>query len=150
MNWFNTQRYHLNVFPEGHRNKKPYSLPLKRGMLTYAYLRKLLVQPVMTFGIERVFDENTFQKDYFEECTVEYLAGETIDTNNFKTLDEYLEFWEKQFYTLFDIAHSQTCKENQRYCNLTDEDEKELFYSVPIEKRSITMVEYVNSKKKTT
>lgn len=32
------------MFPEGHRSRLPHSLPLKRGMLNYAYSRKMPVQ----------------------------------------------------------------------------------------------------------
>jgi hypothetical protein len=32
------------LFPEGHRSRLPHSLPLKRGMLNYAYSRKMPVQ----------------------------------------------------------------------------------------------------------
>ena len=148
LDWFQTQRFHLNIFPEGHRNKKPYSIPLKRGMLTYAYLRKLLVQPVINFGIEKVLDEISFQKDYREEWTIEYLIGDVIDTKDFKTLDEFLDFCEKSFYKLFDRAHNQASEFNQRYWNLTDESEKNIFYSAPVEERSIKMIESINSKRK--
>jgi 1-acyl-sn-glycerol-3-phosphate acyltransferase len=47
----------LVVYPEGHRSSLEHSLPLKRGMLHYAYGRKVPVQVVMSAGKERVLSE---------------------------------------------------------------------------------------------
>jgi 1-acyl-sn-glycerol-3-phosphate acyltransferase len=47
----------LVVYPEGHRSSLEHSLPLKRGMLHYAYGRKVPVQVVMSAGKERVISE---------------------------------------------------------------------------------------------
>lgn len=148
MNWFNTQRYHLNVFPEGHRNRKPYVIPLKTGMLKYAYTRKLVVQSLITFGVELVIDEYRFAKHWKESTTIEYAWGELIDPTNFKTVEEFISECEKQFCTLFDQVHAIASKENQRYHQLKDEEEKKLFYSLDVSNRSLGMKEYYNSKKK--
>jgi len=45
----------LLVYPEGKRSQKDESLPLKRGMLRYAFTRRLPVQvrPAMTGGAGR-------------------------------------------------------------------------------------------------
>lgn len=47
----------LVVYPEGHRSSLPDSLPLKRGMLHYAYGRKVPVQCVLSAGKELVISE---------------------------------------------------------------------------------------------
>jgi len=47
----------LVVYPEGHRSSLATSLPLKRGMLHYAYGRGVPVQVVMSAGKERVISE---------------------------------------------------------------------------------------------
>jgi hypothetical protein len=44
----------LLVFPEGTRNLAPASRPLKKGMLVFAYSRKVPVQLVITANKERV------------------------------------------------------------------------------------------------
>jgi hypothetical protein len=45
--------------PPGHRSLKLASLPLKRGMLHFAYSRRLAVQIVITRGKEAVMSEKT-------------------------------------------------------------------------------------------
>jgi len=46
------------VYPEGTRNIRDHSLPLKRGMLRYAHGRKMRVQCVCIAGKERVFSSH--------------------------------------------------------------------------------------------
>jgi hypothetical protein len=41
------------LFPEGHRSRLPHSLPLKRGMLNYAYSRKMPVQVCCSRNIRK-------------------------------------------------------------------------------------------------
>lgn len=43
----------LLVYPEGTRSRKDDSLPLKRGMLMWAYTRQVPVQAVITAGKEK-------------------------------------------------------------------------------------------------
>lgn len=61
-NWIDTQfdnspQTALAVYPEGHRSTKGKSLPLKRGMLKYAYTRKLPVQIVIGGNKESILSE---------------------------------------------------------------------------------------------
>ena len=77
--WFQTARYHLLVFPEGHRSVKPYMMPLKEGMIRYAYERKILVQPVVIFGVENAMNEFTLRKEFGSKCNMEYYASDLID-----------------------------------------------------------------------
>lgn len=61
-NWIDTQfdnspQTALAVYPEGHRSTKGKSLPLKRGMLKYAYTRKLPVQIVIGGNKEAILSE---------------------------------------------------------------------------------------------
>lgn len=67
LSWFQTQRFHFGGFPEGHRSVKPYMLPLKEGMIRYAYERGLYVQPIIAFGAEQAMNEYTFRKDWSQE-----------------------------------------------------------------------------------
>jgi len=47
----------LIVYAEGHRNRSDRPLPLKAGLIRYAYRRGLPVQVLATAGTERVVDE---------------------------------------------------------------------------------------------
>ena len=47
----------LAIYPEGHRSTDGASLPLKRGMLHYAYSRKLPVQVVIGGNKEAILSE---------------------------------------------------------------------------------------------
>lgn len=78
-NWFQTARYHLACFPEGHRAVKPYMLPLKEGMIRYAYERKLIVQPIVIFGVENAMNEFTFRREIGSKFNLEYFAADIID-----------------------------------------------------------------------
>lgn len=117
-------------------------------MLTYAYERKLLVQPLINFGVEKALDEYTFLKDWKESVVIEYSFGEVINPDDYKTLDEFLRECERSFYLQFDRTHAVVSKANQRYDQLVCGEEKLLFYSLPVDQRSITMAEYVRTKKK--
>ena len=147
-NWFNTQRHHINIFPEGHRNRKPYCRQLKKGMIRYAYERKLLVQPLAYFGVEKVLDEYTLLKDPFESVTIDICFDEIIYPENFDSFEKFFEHCEKQFYTLFDKTHAKSSISNQRYDALKSKEEKDKFYECPIDQRSITMVKYHLEKNK--
>jgi len=63
-NYFITARYHLVCFPEGHRSVKPYMLPLKEGMIRYAYERKILIQPITMVGVDNVMNEFTLRRSW--------------------------------------------------------------------------------------
>jgi 1-acyl-sn-glycerol-3-phosphate acyltransferase len=53
----NSPQTGLAVYPEGHRSTNGESLPLKRGMLHYAYDRKLPTQVVIGANKEAVLSE---------------------------------------------------------------------------------------------
>ncbi|EFJ51113.1 hypothetical protein VOLCADRAFT_120491 [Volvox carteri f. nagariensis] len=59
----------LLVYPEGHRSLKPRSLPLKRGMLHFAFSRHLAVQLIITRGKEEVIKPTDFDSfdAFFQE-----------------------------------------------------------------------------------
>ncbi|GBF93205.1 phospholipid glycerol acyltransferase [Raphidocelis subcapitata] len=58
----------LMVYPEGHRSTLAHSLPLKRGMLHYAYSRKMPVQIIMSANKESVLSEKELHVGF--GCTV--------------------------------------------------------------------------------
>jgi len=57
----------LLAFPEGKRTLTPYTLKLKRGMIGYAFTRKMQVQLISAFGAEHAINEFAFKKD-FKTC----------------------------------------------------------------------------------
>ena len=63
LKWGNkmNNRPNLLVYPEGHRNyEKSKPLPLKKGMIRYAFERKFPVQIAIALGNERLFNEKKF------------------------------------------------------------------------------------------
>lgn len=126
-------------------------------MLRYAYERKLLVQPLINFGVEHVLDEYTFLKDPYRKHIIEFQCGDVIYPEKYKSLQEFTEVWESRFYRLFDDTHKNCSIENQRYTSLTEE-EKQIFYGKrlqflntdlesPDDKRSENMVKHILEKK---
>jgi 1-acyl-sn-glycerol-3-phosphate acyltransferase len=87
----------LIVYPEGHRSLKKESLPLKRGMLKYAYSRNFPCQVVMTKGKELVMSEKRFSVGFNPELALGF--SELINTKDFEDFDSFFakvgEVWEK-------------------------------------------------------
>lgn len=68
----NSPRSGLVVYPEGHRNLRETSLPLKRGMLHYAHLRNMPVQVVITAGKELLLSETQLSAGFGAHLRVGY------------------------------------------------------------------------------
>jgi len=99
-----TRRKNLLVYPEGHRNfgsEKP--LTLKKGMIQYAYERKVKVQIVISFGNENIINEKNFIVN-FEGANIMTYVGEVIDPKTFKTCEEFIEETCKAFYKDFNAS----------------------------------------------
>lgn len=62
----------LIVYPEGHRSTAPGPLPLKRGMLQYAWQMKVPVQVVMSAGKEAVVAEKECATRFGRDVVVGY------------------------------------------------------------------------------
>lgn len=77
------------VYPEGHRSTKPHPLPLKRGMLYYAYSRKLPVQMILSGNKEAVVSEKEFVAGF--GCTVVTSYSDVIRPAEFASVDGFLE-----------------------------------------------------------
>ena len=56
----------------GHRSTRPQSLPLRRGMLHYAYSRQLPIQIVVTDGKEAVISEKHMSAHFGQTLLVGY------------------------------------------------------------------------------
>lgn len=62
----------LIVYPEGHRSTRPKPLPLKKGMLQFAWSRKLPVQVVASCGKEGVLSEKATSARWGRRVAVAY------------------------------------------------------------------------------
>lgn len=81
----------LLVFPEGTRNLRPESRPLRKGMLVFAYSRRLPVQIVMTARKESVMgSEKRPTAAYGREIWTSYAP--VIQSKDF---DSFETFWAK-------------------------------------------------------
>ena len=63
------------MYPEGHRSTLGESLPLKRGMLHYAYSRKLPVQVVIGANKEAIISEKHCTARLNQTAVVGYSGG---------------------------------------------------------------------------
>ncbi|KAG2489453.1 hypothetical protein HYH03_012089 [Edaphochlamys debaryana] len=76
------------VYPEGHRSIKPHSLPLKRGMLHYAFSRKLPVQVIITRGKDDVLSEKTMAVHWRRQLVTSY--GKVIKPSECASFDAFM------------------------------------------------------------
>lgn len=75
----------LNVYPEGHRSTAAVSLPLRRGMLHFAYSRKMPVQIVMTAGKEAVISEKDMAAHFGQTLLVGY--SQKLDPEDYSSTE---------------------------------------------------------------
>lgn len=89
----------LLVYPEGTRSLKTQSLPLKRGMLRYAFSRKLPVQVVITAGKEEVLNER--RRWVHLGRTLATGCSEVLDSSQFDDFEEFVgavqKLWDEQW-----------------------------------------------------
>lgn len=98
----------MTVYPEGHRSVRPKSLPLKRGMLYYAYSRKLNCQIVLAHGKEDVLSEKTLHAGWGQTVIVSY--GDIIDTNDYATVDLFFERVQREWDIMWEDVFSTNPK----------------------------------------
>eukprot|EP00775_Hariotina_reticulata_P012345 gene12345-12479_t len=93
----------LGLFPEGTRNLKPHSLPLKRGMLHYAYSRKLPVQMVITAHKEAAMDEKRYHVRFGVTCATGY--SDVIHSSSYDNFEQFFKVlqssWDKLWLEVF-------------------------------------------------
>ena len=91
-------------YPEGTRNIKPHSLPLKRGMLRYAHSRKLPVQIIICAGKEKVFSQKRYAAERNHVLPVAYSA--VIHSEEFPVFEDFAEAirhaWEDEWACAYD------------------------------------------------
>lgn len=78
----------LIVYPEGHRSTKPGPLPLKRGMLAYAWARGIPVQIVMSSGKEAVLAEKAGAARVGRPIVVGY--SEPLRPSSYGSFDDFV------------------------------------------------------------
>lgn len=78
----------LFVFPEGHRSTRAESLPLKRGMLRYAYDRRMPVQIVMSSNKEAVLSEKSARVSFGATVVTSY--SPVLQPSDHETFDSFV------------------------------------------------------------
>ena len=120
---FRTLRSHLMVYPEGRRWCKPYCWRLRRGLIGYAWDRRVKVQVMSVFGMEHGIDEFSLSKDFSEPCLVEYRFGPILYPQDFPTEDDFFQAISFEFTKLFDTTYEMVSPQNRREHYIkTDED----------------------------
>ena len=91
------------VYPEGTRNVKAESLPLRRGMLRYAYAERTPVQVVITTNKEQVLSQKLGKASFGARCVVSY--GGLIKPSDHADFEAFFEAvkdaWEAQWETAY-------------------------------------------------
>lgn len=133
-------------------------LPLKEGMIRYAYERNLVVQPVLAFGVENAMSEFTFRKNWSDKCTIEYFVSDIIDPRDYKpgsksgnkelTREAFHQKIEDVLYSEFERNHELVLPENNRLRYLREGEEKELYNAAKKGCKSVSMKEYAREKRR--
>lgn len=93
----------LAVYPEGHRSTHGESLPLKRGMLHYAFSRKMPVQVVISSNKEAILSEKHQVARLGQTVAVGY--SEVIYPDNYENFERFMskvqETWDSEWDTVF-------------------------------------------------
>eukprot|EP01026_Neomeris_dumetosa_P028322 TRINITY_DN2294_c0_g1_i2.p1 TRINITY_DN2294_c0_g1~~TRINITY_DN2294_c0_g1_i2.p1 ORF type:complete len:265 (-),score=41.31 TRINITY_DN2294_c0_g1_i2:147-833(-) len=97
------------VFPEGTRSQGLKSLPLKRGMLHYAFSRKIPVQLVITDGKEDVMEEKRWHIGFGRKLKVGY--SELIESQQFEDSDSFFGRVQEEWDTLWQKVYRADFKE---------------------------------------
>eukprot|EP00696_Hemimastix_kukwesjijk_P016304 gnl/Hemi2/4683_TR1617_c0_g1_i1.p1 gnl/Hemi2/4683_TR1617_c0_g1~~gnl/Hemi2/4683_TR1617_c0_g1_i1.p1 ORF type:complete len:342 (-),score=111.93 gnl/Hemi2/4683_TR1617_c0_g1_i1:106-1131(-) len=101
----------LIVYPEGHRNLKSEPLPLRRGMVHYAFRKNMPVQIVMTHNTEAVLSEKEFRWQC--GCTIPYRVCAPLWPKDFVDKDAFFEAVEQLFKAQFASVHA-LCSDGSR------------------------------------
>eukprot|EP00831_Metopus_contortus_P064014 TRINITY_DN5703_c0_g1_i3.p2 TRINITY_DN5703_c0_g1~~TRINITY_DN5703_c0_g1_i3.p2 ORF type:complete len:178 (-),score=62.34 TRINITY_DN5703_c0_g1_i3:154-687(-) len=105
-----TLRRSLLVYPEGHRNLKDEPLPLKFGMIRYAYERKRKVQILIAFGLEDSINERAMTINT-KGSLIKYWFDSPIFPEEYPTLEEFDAVIRQRFAASF----KHTLKLSQQY-----------------------------------
>lgn len=86
--WAKSTQTALGVYPEGHRSTTGKSLPLKRGMLHYAYDRKIPVQVVIGGNKESILSEKKMVVGFGRTVRVGY--SEVIYPEKYSDFESFM------------------------------------------------------------
>ncbi|OMJ72278.1 hypothetical protein SteCoe_29329 [Stentor coeruleus] len=100
-----TGRIHLLVYPEGHRNLKKEPLPLRSGMIRYAFSRKIPLQMFMCSGYDEVLNEKKFSAKW-GRAEVMYKIYEPIFTDQYMNFDSLMDEVRSKFLERFNEVHN--------------------------------------------
>jgi 1-acyl-sn-glycerol-3-phosphate acyltransferase len=93
--WKKRPAYGMIAYPEGHRNSGKDSLPLKTGVLQYAYEYKHAVQCVISSGKEKVCNEKNLTMERNQRVVT--CCSEVIHPKSFATFEEFVAHVRQQF-----------------------------------------------------
>lgn len=99
-----TGRMHLMVYPEGHRNLKKEPLPVRSGMIRYAYSRKIPIQMFMSSGYDTIVNEKKMISDW--GAVVSYKIYEPIFTDQYLNFESLMDELRRTFKERFDELHN--------------------------------------------
>ena len=87
----------IAVYPEGTRNIRPESLPLKRGMLRYCYSERTPVQIIITTNKEHILSQKMLKATFGVKCMVGYSPPiDPSDYSDFQLFyDDVQKHWEE-------------------------------------------------------
>eukprot|EP00210_Caulerpa_lentillifera_P006916 g6613.t1 len=101
--WAGSPFQGLIVYPEGHRNLTAKSLVLKKGMLRYAYLRKVPCQITLSQNKEGPFNEKKWTVQF--GCTVRVAYSELIYPQNYDEFEDFFKEvhsqWDEMWNTIY-------------------------------------------------
>ncbi|OMJ67476.1 hypothetical protein SteCoe_35355 [Stentor coeruleus] len=100
-----TGRTHLLVYPEGHRNLKKEPLPLRSGMIRYAFSRKMPLQMFMCSGYDEVMNEKKISARW-GNAVVKYKIFEPIFTDQYMNFDSLMDEIRSKFVERFNEVHN--------------------------------------------
>lgn len=97
------------IYPEGHRNLSPDPLPLRSGMLRYAYTRGLLVQIFIGHGYDRMLNQHSLTASW-SKTKVHYYMDQPIDARDYPYFDQFRQAVQDRFTQLFYEVKAQASK----------------------------------------
>ncbi|KAH9256327.1 hypothetical protein BASA81_005548 [Batrachochytrium salamandrivorans] len=103
-NWATRSGFGMIAYPEGTRNQNPEPLPLKTGVLHFAYEYKHPVQVVITTNKETAYNEKKFH--YIHGTAVVTCFSKVLDPHEFATQKEFVDKCRDTFIETWALAHS--------------------------------------------
>jgi 1-acyl-sn-glycerol-3-phosphate acyltransferase len=103
----------LIVYPEGHRGLLPESLPLKRGMLKYAYSRSMPCQVVMTSGKELLLSEKRMSVGFNAELALGF--SEVVRSTDYPDFEAFWTKIQEVWYETWQTVHNAKTADLDEY-----------------------------------